>query len=305
MSGSNRFSSLVLSLVKKRSAHFFPHTLTSHLKKACVENEMVKSHIFFIDEVAWDMHQLRITVKQREVNNTLLQATALKDIQSVSASTGKLDAESQHTLYPLDMVAALKEALLLSSTDQQRLGNSFETVEEYLVDQIVRVCAVPQGSGDWYAFVPLHRKIKDVNEPPELKHIFGDRASKSIAQLAVEEQLKKQEEVTSPPNCKSVKTNYERGDRFTDIVDSLRVDINPFEEEETPQQQEDEVTSLQNGKSEKTPYEADDKFAKTIESLLTEFGVPAFAAFLRLQQQNDHYRRIALPCSRESPSPER
>lgn len=132
-----------------------------------------------IDEAARIEYEARITVQERHVNDKLLRSMAIRDIPDVSVTTGKPDPDSIHTLFPLDIISALKKLLVINHNGHQNLSRSFSAIEEYLVDQMVNKCALSQGSGDWCSFVSLRRNDWDVNEPVDWAALC-DQANQGI-----------------------------------------------------------------------------------------------------------------------------
>lgn len=261
MSDHKPFLGPMPDTIKVRSTNifFYPDVLTCHLRKTCLDNGLVKGHLRAIDEAARMERKVRIAVPERHVDNTLLQSMALQNIPGISMDTEKTDLTSSCALFPLDIVSALKKALVMDYNGHQKLSASFNAIEEYLVDQIVSVCALPQGSGDWCTFVSLRREDWDINEPVDWSYLCG-QASKNI---------KPGEEPPPPP---------------------------PQQEQQQQKQQKQQISSQcsENG----TDGECDAKFARIIQSLLFEFGVVAFAAFFRLQDKKYHYYRVVLPLQR-------
>lgn len=153
-------------MVRTKPLYFYPDVLTSHLEKSFQGNEMMIEHIRAIDDAIIDS-KTRITVQERLVDNPLLQSMAIRNIPRIWENTED-DTEdhvlSKAALFPLDIVSALKTLLVINIGEYNKLQGRFNAIEEFLVDRIVNVCALPQGSGDWCSFISLRRDAWDHND---------------------------------------------------------------------------------------------------------------------------------------------
>lgn len=159
--------------------YFYPDVLVAHLAKSCSGNQLVNFHMRIIDEAARMEHKTRTTVQERQVKNPLLQSMAIQNIPGFSIFTGESGPKTTHPLFPLDIISALKQVLLLNSQRHVQLMRSFGAIEEHFVDQIVNVCALSQGSDDWCSFIALRREDWDVNDHIDWEALC-DKASKGI-----------------------------------------------------------------------------------------------------------------------------
>ena len=179
--------------VRSPKVFFHPQILTENLQKTCRDNDLVKSHMRILDAATEVGLQTRMTVKERQVDNPLLQSMAISNIPAISSrnTEGEISAveefHSFHALFPLDIVTALKSLLVTNRREHKQLMASFNAIEEYLIDQIVNVCALSQGSGDWCTFVSLRREDYDVSvsEPMDWKYLC-EQADKGIKPQDVE-----------------------------------------------------------------------------------------------------------------------
>lgn len=214
MAGRQPFLGPVPGTVKVYSTNFFfyPNVLTSHLRQTCYGSDVVKYHLRTIDEAAMAEHKSRITVPYRHVDNAVLKSTAIGKIPAVSMTTGKIDCNSVHTLFPLDIIAALKKLLLINHSGHYQLARSFSAIEEYFVDQLVNVCALSQGSGNWCSFVSLRRDDWDVNNHIDWEALCNE-ANKGF-------NLDDQREISASGSVEAG-ADVEGDARFAQIVQSL------------------------------------------------------------------------------------
>ena len=195
---------------------FYPNVLTSHLRQTCYGSDLVKYHLRTIDEAAIAEHKSRITVPYRLVDNPVLKSTAIRKIPAISMTTGKLDFNSTHTLFPLDIIAALKKLLMINHNAHRQLSRSFSAIEEYFIDQLVNVCALSQGSGDWCSFISLRRDDWDVNDHIDWEALC-DEANKGF-------DLDHQREISASGSVEAG-ADSEGDARFAQIVQSLLLEF--------------------------------------------------------------------------------